>query len=169
MSRMFSRRMLPVCLVLAAAILPACSSSHFDQEWKSPSVQTTADPAVTLAGKWEGTWQSNGQDYYNGLCQAVITPDSTSPTAVNAAGQHYRVDVKQYYFNLFPREYSLILVATPGQDEKTALTGEKDFGAKADGVYKLEGDAEGRTMNLSYTSVKDFGTFTLRRYPPLNP
>lgn len=162
----------PMLLLAGALFLPACVShetKEFDHTWKESSEVITTDPAVSIAGKWEGTWQSNGYDYFNGLCRAIVTPSDVSDEVAEAHGKHYRMDVKIFYFNLFPRDFSFILTAGPGQDGKTSLTGEKDFGATHDGVWKFEGDAEGRALFLSFTSVKDYGTVTLRRFPPPNP
>jgi hypothetical protein len=150
-------------------LLPACSSS-FDKRWHDNAAPVTANAADTIEGKWEGTWYSNGQDYFNGMCRAVITPESTSmnlPT--DPPGHRYRVDMQEVYSNLVPRIFSFTLFANPGQDGKAALTGEKDFGSLADGEYKFEGDAEGRALYLSFTSVKDYGTITLRRWPAAKP
>ncbi len=158
-------------LLAGALLLPACAShetKEFDAAWKQPSSLVTTDPSVSIAGKWEGTWQSNGYDYFNGLCRAIVTPADVSDEVAQAHGQHYRINVKIFYFNIFPRDFSFILTAAPGQNEKTSLTGEKDFGAEHDGVWKFEGDAEGRALFLSFTSVKDYGTVTLRRYPAPN-
>jgi hypothetical protein len=163
-------RFAPVFLLAAGLFLPACSSqtTEFDRAWKEPSGVITTDPAVSIAGKWEGTWQSNGYDYFNGLCRAVVTPVNVSDEVAGATGKHYRVDIKIFYY-IFPRDFAFILTAGKAQEGKTPLTGEKDFGAMHDGVWKFEGDAEGRAMFLSFTSVKDYGTITLRRYPPPNP
>jgi hypothetical protein len=163
-------RWAPVLLLAAGLFLPACASQtkEFDAAWKQPSEVITTDPSVSMAGKWEGTWQSNGYDYFNGLCQVVVTPVEISDALAQAKGKHYRVDIKIYYY-IFPRDFAFIMTAGPAQEGKTPLTGEKDFGAMHDGLWKFEGDAEGLAMFLSFTSVKDYGTITLRRYPPPNP
>jgi hypothetical protein len=163
-------RFAPVLLLAGGALFSGCSSDtkEFDAAWKKPSPFTTVDPAVSMAGKWEGTWQSNGYDYFNGLARAVITPVDISDDVAGAHGKHYRVDIKLFYY-VIPRDFAFILTAGTPSDGKTPLTGEKDFGAMHDGVWKFEGDAEGRAMFLSFTSVKDYGTITLRRYPPPNP
>jgi hypothetical protein len=163
-------RFAPVLLLAAGLFLPACSeqTKAFDAAWNAPSEFITTPPEVSMAGKWEGTWQSNSYDYFDGLCRAVITPSDVSDEVAGAKGKHYRVDIKLFYY-IVPRDFAFTMTAAPGIDGKTALTAEKDFGAMSDGLWRFEGDAEGRSMFLSFTTVKDYGTITLRRYPAPNP
>ena len=155
--------------VILATLLPACTSA-FDHRWQESTPPVTTDAAQTIEGKWEGNWYSNGQDYYNGICRAVITPEPSSKNLpTDPPGKRYRVDIQEVYSNVIPRNFSFTLFSNPGQDGKATLTGEKDFGNLSDGVYKYEGDAEGRALYLSFTSVKDYGTITLRRWPAEQP
>jgi hypothetical protein len=163
MPRLFSKCS---ALLLLAALLPACQSS-FDHAWHDNAPPVVADAADTIAGKWEGKWYSNGHDYFDGICRAVITEEPTSKNLpTDPPGRRFRVEMQEVYSNIAPRNFTFVLFMNPGQSGKAALTGEKDFGAYLDGVYKFEGDAEGRALYLSFTSVNDYGTITLRRWPP---
>ena len=72
-------------------------------------------------------------------------------------GRRFRGN-QQVYTNVIPRDYAFALFMTPGPEGKVWLRGEHDFGAYADGLYKFEGDAAGRTIYLSFTAVNDYGT-----------
>ena len=153
-------------LLLLAAVFPACSSD-FDKTWKTEDPPVVADAADTIAGKWEGKWYSNGHDYFNGVCRAMITEEPTSKNLpTDPPGRRFRVDMQQMYSNVMPRDFVFALFLRPGPEGKAFLRGEHDFGAYMDGLYKFEGDAHGREMYLSFQAVDDFGTITLRRFPP---
>jgi hypothetical protein len=152
-------------LLLAAAFLPACSDT-FSSKWQDNRPVVNADAAQTIEGKWTGKWYSNGYSYFNGICRAVVTPESTTlnlPT--DPPGKRYRVEMQQLVTNVFPHNFTLILFLSPGQEGKSRLQGEKDFGPFSDGLYKFEGDSEGRSMYLSFVSINDYGTIVLRRFP----
>ena len=153
-------------LLALAAFLPACSS-EFNKSWNTEEPAVVADASQTIAGKWEGQWYANAHDYFNGVCRAVITEESTSKNLpTDPPGRRFRVEIQQVYTNVIPRDYAFALFMTPGPEGKVWLRGEHDFGAYADGLYKFEGDATGRTIYLSFTAVNDYGTIVLRRWPP---
>jgi len=156
-------------MLFATVFLPACAS-NFNDQWNGHTVPINVDAAQTIEGRWEGTWQSAGYDYFNGICRAVITPQPDSiKVPTDPAGKPYRVDLQEFYSNVVPREFSFILFVTPGQDGKANLVGEKDFSPLLDGINKFEGDAVGRDLFLSFINSKDYGTITLHRYPPAHP
>jgi len=147
--------------MLSLAVLASCTA--FDQRWEATRPPMTVDPVAGLAGKWEGTWQSDATNY-NGHLQAIIVP--TSKVMVDhVEGQGYRADFKQRLFELASNEYDVKLTATTLPDGRIHFEGKKDLGFYNGGIVHFDGYIypEKDEFYADYNSDKDVGTFKMRR------
>ncbi len=150
-------------LLLAASLLLA-GCSTFDHDW-----HLAAHPAVAggLAGRWQGTWQSDDSGH-NDRLRCLMTQ--------TAEGQ-YSARFHAIYRGTFTFSYTVPLRAeeTAG---RLAFRGEADLGWLAGGIYHYEGWAEGTNFFSTYRCKYDHGTFRMGRptedlpatgAPPMSP
>jgi hypothetical protein len=157
-------------LGISALAAAGCQSRiSYDEHWKSGGVVlASANAATPLAGKWQGSWQSNDSDYYYGLAHAIIVPLDTVMTKEGVKAQRYEAHIQLYHFWLFTEEFRVYLTATPGLDGKTNFYGERILNP-VDGVCRYDGFQDGDKIVTSYNSIKDYGSYVLRRLTPESP
>ena len=156
-----SSRVASLCCLTAALVLGSCSS--FDKRWNDTAMMPAANPAALMAGKWEGSWQSDATDY-QGHLQAMIV--ATTKTVKDSKQiQQYAAEFRFRWQELGFDEYSVTLNAVKSEDGRLRFEGKKDVGNYKGGIIRYEGyvDSEKDVMYLDYISDKDCGTFKLHR------
>jgi hypothetical protein len=128
----------PIILILA---LFAAGCSRFDRQWR-----LTESPAT----RWEGTWRSFA-GHGGGALWCVLTPTSDD---------QYLAQFKAGYLGILRAEYE---VPMKGQNQNGELTlsGEKDLGALAGGVFTYEAKIKDNRFDATYRSKDDQGEFRL--------
>lgn len=145
----------PRCLLALLALVLLASSgcsalSGFRRDWNSPCC--CAAGGEDLTGCWEGCWESHCTRH-NGKLQAIITKVDDS---------HYCARFHGTFFKFLPFEYSMLLSAQPDGD-RFLLSGQKDLGKLAGGMYRYEGHATANEFLANYSSCKDRGVFVMTR------
>jgi len=139
-------------LVLAALVLATCAGcsivSGYNQQFKHASRFLPVD----LAGAWEGTWHSEVTPH-NGKLTAIFTRQDD---------YHYQAKFHAHFFKFFAYGYTVVLNVSPG-DDCWVVTGEKDLGKLAGGVYHYTGTATPCHFFSRYCCSKDHGEFEMRR------
>jgi hypothetical protein len=146
-------------VLLLITLLPLAGGCAFDRNWKRLSAAarqeteatTTTDPDK-LAGRWEGTWQSERSNH-SGKLRAIITPVNETT---------YRADFSATYLGLMRFGYSMNLAAQT-EGDVIRFQGEEDLGWLAGGVYRYDGATDGQAFDCTYTSKGDDGTFRMTR------
>ena len=138
-------------LVLLVGLLFWSGCSSFDRDFEKAT--SALHPAETIAGAWEGRWQSdNGHGCGELLC--ILTP---------RADGEYEARFKATYWGILKASYTVTLRGA-GHDGKTLLlAGEEDLGWLAGGKYKYQGRVTPSDFTCSYESKYDHGMFTLTR------
>jgi hypothetical protein len=149
-----------LCLV-SLGVLASCS--QFDTRWNSTAAPVSANPAAPVAGKWEGTWESDANDYW-GHIQALIVP-TTITVQDKVQVQQYAATFKFYFFNVGFDEYSVTLNAAKLPDGRLHFEGEKDLGYLKGGIVHFDGFLTGNNdvFYCDYNSNTQVGTFKLER------
>jgi hypothetical protein len=157
-------------LGLAAVAAGGCESqTAYNAHWRSAGVVlASASSATPLAGKWQGSWQSNDSDYYFGLAHAIIVPMDTVRTKEGVLAQRYEAHIQLYHFWIFTEEFRVYLTATPGLNDTVNFYGERIMNP-ADGVIRFDGFMDGDKVVTSYNSIKDYGSYVLRRVTAESP
>ena len=65
---------------MPATVDPAGGLLSFDNQWNATQPPVIANPAAPLAGKWEGTWESDATAY-QGLMRVLVVPKSAADQA----------------------------------------------------------------------------------------
>jgi len=158
------RRLSFLCLATLAALAACNSNDAFDQRWKATAPPMTANPAALLAGKWEGTWQSDSSDYHGHL-QSIIT--LSGPAIVDKKEvQQYVATIEMSYIDLVPvKHYDVKLNASKMPDGRIHFEGVKDRGYYEGGLFRYDGyiDPGKDLFFCEYNSEKDVGTFKMSR------
>ena len=137
-------------LVLALLASSGCSAlSGFRRDWNSPCCCATGGD---LSGCWEGCWESHCTGHH-GKLQAIITKVDDS---------HYCARFHGTFFKFLPFEYSMLLSAQ-AEGDRYLLSGQKDLGKLAGGIYRYEGHATPNEFFANYNSSKDRGVFVMTR------
>lgn len=144
-------RFAPALIGLVLLASSGCSAvSGFRRDFNSPCC--CASHGDGLAGCWEGCWESLCTGHHGDL-QAIITKiDDT----------HYCARYHGNFFRFIPFEYSMTLTAVPDGD-RLILSGQKDLGKLAGGVYRFTGYATESHFHADYSSCKDRGVFIMSR------
>jgi hypothetical protein len=153
-------RLASLLWLLPLGLLASCSS--FDQQWSSTTPPQTANPAAPLAGKWEGSWQSDSSDYH-GTLRAVIVPLPTTVVKNNVSAQQYRAQMKLMLFEVLSNEVAVTLNATPKADGRIHFEGKVDRGVYMGGIFYYDGYVDDEKFFCDYTSDDDCGTFKMHR------
>ncbi len=146
-----SSRWTQAAVALALLWLSGCSAvSGFRRDFNSPCCCNPCGDS--LAGCWEGCWESHCTGHHGNL-QAIITQvDET----------HFCARFHGSFFKFLPFEYEMMLTATPDGD-RYLLSGQKNLGKLAGGVYRYEGYATADHFHANYFSSKDRGVFIMSR------
>ena len=150
-------------LVVLTGLSLLCGCCSFENKWKAAAAQestatttTTTSASAGIEGRWEGTWQSDGNKHSGGLrCIVTKTGDDA-----------YAAEYKATYWGIFRFGYAMPLTIKQRDDSsagKTAFAGEADLGWLAGGVYRYDGTADGTDFLCKYDSKYDVGTFTMKR------
>lgn len=132
----------------AMVLLSGCST--FNRDWKAAA--SSAVPANSIEGRWEGKWVSD-HNGHNGRLRALIRPldNGQYETRFHARyggiftfGMEAKFDVKQ---------------TSPGQWQ---FSGAEDLG-RPYGVYRYEGKATATNFFSTYKASFDHGTFQMTR------
>ena len=154
-------RLASLLLVLPVVLLAGCSG--FDSRWNGTAPPMTMNPAAPLAGKWEGSWQSDANAYI-GRLQAIAIPTDTIVVKKDVPAQQYVVEFKQFLFELGAPEFSVKLNASMGADGRLHFVGKKDTGGyPMNGIVTYDGYVDGDMFFCDYTGERDCGTFKMRR------
>src|SRR5438105_5292280 len=92
-------------IALSLSALASCTS--FDQHWNGTIMPTSANPSVLLAGKWEGSWQSDSTAYVGNL-KAIILPTQKVVAKDNASMQQYHAEFKMTLYDFFSNEHKVV-------------------------------------------------------------
>jgi hypothetical protein len=150
-----------MCMVSAFAL---ASCSAFDQKWANTPPPMTTNPAAIMAGKWEGTWQSDANAYHGHL-QSIITFTGTSVEDKDVV-QQYQAEFHLRMFDISPaQDYTVTLKAEKLPDGRIHFVGTKDLGYYLGGIFFYDGYIypERDLFYCDYNSDKDTGTFKMRR------
>jgi hypothetical protein len=148
-------------MLLVLAVLAGCSP--FESKWRTTAPPLTTNPAAPLAGKWEGSWQSDTNAYI-GRIQAIAVPTDTVVVKNDVPAQQYVVEIKQWLYEMPSPEFTVKLNASMGSDGKLHFIGKRDSGGyPANGIITFEGYVSGDVFFCDYTGERDTGTFKMRR------
>ena len=135
--------------VVALGGLTGCST--FYRDWEQAA---TVVPADGLAGRWEGTWQSDDSGHHDRL-RCLITPQG---------GGMYAARFHAIYRQTITFGYTVPLRAE-ATNGGLRFGGEANLGWLAGGVYHYDGRVEGAHFFSTYSCKYDHGTFTMTRAP----
>jgi hypothetical protein len=108
--------------------------------------------ARDLSGCWDGCWTSHTTGH-NGQLQAVITP---------CRGNTFHVRFHGTFFKLLSFEYEIDMTGTP-TESGYAISGQKDLGKLAGGMFYYSGYVRGDDFVVTYRTCKDHGVFVMKR------
>ncbi|HVX60295.1 MAG TPA: hypothetical protein VHC19_06835 [Pirellulales bacterium] len=144
-------RLLQTAFALVLLFSAGCSvSSGFRRDFNSPCCCNPCGDG--LAGCWDGCWKSHCTDHHGNLQGIITRLDET----------HYCARFHGSFFKFLPFEYSMTLTAVPDGD-RLILSGQKDLGKLAGGVYRFHGYATATHFHADYASCKDRGVFIMSR------
>jgi hypothetical protein len=147
-------------LAVSLALL-AAGCSEFDNRWNNTPMPWSANPAAEMAGKWEGSWQSDSSNY-SGTLQAMIVPTTTA-VKEGMQVQQYQAAIKMYLFDFMSNNQVVTLNAAPGIDGKLHFRGKIDRGNAFGGIHYYDGYIDKDKFFCDYTSDQDCGTFKMHR------
>lgn len=127
------------------------SCSSYETAWKE---QVRAPQGDLLAGKWEGTWQS--EDEEGQTLSAVIKKQEDDKYVAEIFAK------TPYYIPFDDYTEGVIFHVEKGPDRWT-FSGSKDKGFLKGGVYDFEGWTDGETFFSTFTSKVYSGTYTMKR------
>lgn len=147
--RRLSAALRRIVILLAVASCAGCTLfTGYERRWDRASHIAPVD----LSGAWEGSWHSE-QSTHKGCLRAIITRvDDT----------HFCARFHATFFKFFSYEYTIVLYAVPDNDHWN-LSGQKDLGRLAGGMYYYRGVATACNFRACYTSCKDHGVFEMKR------
>ena len=135
-----------------SVLLVCAGCSGFNRDWKVAS--RLPPPPGELAGRWEGTWQSDVTGHTDRL-RCLVTP---GPAGGYWARFHAR------YHKLVSLSFGYTVPLTVTQTNGVAqFRGDADLGWLAGGLYHYEGHADKTDFFATYHSQADHGTFRLIR------
>ena len=143
-------RVFGALIALALVSQTGCSAlSGFHRDWRSGCCCASQGD---ITGCWDGCWESRCTGHH-GKVRAIITRcDDT----------HYRARFHGTFFKVIPFGYEMTLTAVP-QEGQYVLSGQKNLGKLAGGVYRFQGHATDSEFYADYTSDNDRGTFIMSR------
>lgn len=148
------------CGLLVCSLLLATGCSQFEKHWKQAGQHDY--PETKLAGRWMGTWTSEG-DGDSGELRCLID---------DLDGGAYRASFRSTYGHIFRFDHTVTLYAVNLRGMWT-FEGSEDLGLFAGGVYTYKGKANSNKLFSTYDSRHDQGTFELHRVkkddPPETP
>ena len=147
--KVFSCFRLPRCL-LGLLLLGVTGCSSFNREWKAAGA--TPPPGDDIAGRWEGSWQSDVKGH-NGRLRCLLT---------KVSDQQYRAWYHAKYRKILSFSYAVPLHVWPA-DDAYRFEGQADLGWYAGGLYQYEGRATATNFYSTYRSKHDHGTFQMSR------
>ena len=154
-------RLAKLLLVVPVVLLAGCDG--FITRWNQTAPPMTVNPAAPMAGKWEGSWQSDANAYI-GRLQAIAVPTDTVVVQKDVPAQQYVVDFQQYLLDAPSPSFTVKLNATMAADGRIHFKGKKDTGGyPMNGIVTFDGWVDGDTFFCDYTGERDCGTFKMRR------
>ncbi|HVT79138.1 MAG TPA: hypothetical protein VHM90_00660 [Phycisphaerae bacterium] len=155
------RRALSVLGLVSLSVLASCSD--FSKRFDATVPPMTENPAAPVAGKWEGTWNSDNVSYW-GHMQAIIVP-TTITVQDKVQVQQYQATFELRFFELPVQSYTVTLNGAKLPDGRMHFEGKKDVGHYNGGIVRFDGflTSDDDTFYCDYNSDKDCGTFKLRR------
>jgi hypothetical protein len=147
------RMLLAVCCLQAVS----CSSLRFGREWRKAVAVGTEAADAGLAGRWEGTWESevNG---HRGKLRCLVEPVSAEE------GRYlfrYRATWMRVLSGVFKAEHRVVRQSEDGW----RFQGEQRLAKWAGGLYQYEGEIKGPVFEATYRCELDKGLFQMRRVP----
>jgi hypothetical protein len=130
-------------------LVTGCSS--FGRDWHAAAARPVS--AVSLAGRWEGTWQSAANGH-RGRLRAVLTPAPANGT--------WNARFHATYAGFLTFGYTAEL-RTTNRSDGVYFGGEIDLGPLAGGVYRYAGRATATNFHCTYTASQDHGRFEMVR------
>jgi hypothetical protein len=150
-----------LCLV-SVGLLASCTS--FDQKFMGTTpLPGGSNPAAPIAGKWEGTWQSDATDYQGHLQSLIFYK---APTVVDKEqALQYSAEFQLRLFEIPFDNFTVLLSGAPQPDGKIHFKGKKDMGYHKGGIWTFDGYVypDQDEFYCDYNSDKDCGTFKMRR------
>lgn len=142
-------RVFGALIALALVSQTGCSAlSGFHRDWRSGCCASQGG----ITGCWDGCWESRCTGHH-GKVRAIITRcDDT----------RYRARFHGTFFKVIPFGYEMTLTAV-SQEGQYVLSGQKNLGRLAGGVYRFQGHATDSEFYADYTSDNDRGTFIMSR------
>jgi len=139
------------------ALLLLVTTGCYECRWSAAGKE--AVPADSIAGRWQGTWQSNHNGHSGGL--RCIISDITA--------DQFKADFKASYGWLFTFTYTATMRVTAGSSRPASgpayvyFKGEEDLGWLAGGLYQYDGKVGPTLFFCNYKSGGDHGTFQMTR------
>jgi hypothetical protein len=123
--------------------------SDFQRRWDAANARGPEG----ISGCWEGEWLS-AVSGHRGRLRCVVQA---------ATPERWRMSFRGEYAAIFRACYSTDFAARIDGDRWT-FNGGSDLGRLAGGAYECTGHATLETMQCTYRSSRDHGTFRLARY-----
>jgi len=144
-----TKRLLPLLI-----LLPLTGCSTFDRDYQKALKNP---PPAGIEGPWDGRWQSqNGHG--DGALRALVT--RTAPDTYHA---RFRATYKGVLSA--DEDVDLHVTSTPTATPIRAA-GSADLGSLKGGVYQYDATITPTTLDATYRSDSDHGTFNLTRPKP---
>lgn len=146
-----------VRMVVCLALLLHVGSVSADEAAKSAAYEAapaaqTVHSTMDLTGTWSGTWCS-GKNGHHGPMTAEFS---------GGCNGCYDVRFRGRFCAIIPFTYRTTLKATANPDGSISLTGSRRLGLLM-GTFSMQGSVSGQTLQATYCSKQDHGTFTLTR------
>jgi hypothetical protein len=143
------RRRTLILLLLAVGLSTSCST--FSRRWRAAAGESRS--AAGIAGRWEGTWQSDVNQHRGGL-RCVLS--QTGP-------ETFQARFRATFWKILRSSYTVELAGTSQEDGSFALRGEADLGWLGGGLFRCEAQVDPTVFHARYHSERDEGTFDMRR------
>ena len=168
LTRSYSARwVLPLLALVLFGSQQGCRAISFDRDWQRSALTAATAPSPTagpdLAGKWEGTWHSEGTGH-TGRLRAIME----QPSASNAEQGVYVARFDAIWGGIFRFGETIRLNTHPtppttAQPAKLTFDDTHDLGWLAGGKYQFSGEATQDRFTCHYKSGADHGTFEMKR------
>jgi hypothetical protein len=158
-----------LALVLGVSGLAGCRAFTFDRDWKrgatsSAVAPSAAAPAPDPAGRWQGSWHSEGTGH-SGKLRAIV---GRAPTRFAPGRSAYEVRFDAVWGGVFRFGETVTLRVAPVPATATQPAGFTfddihDAGWLGGGVYEFKGAVTDDTFTCRYQGKHDHGTFEMKR------
>ncbi|MEM7145114.1 MAG: hypothetical protein AAF591_08240 [Verrucomicrobiota bacterium] len=137
-----------IALITLVAVLPACTSPKFANDWQA-ALQAPQDG---IEGAWEGDWKSETSGHHGKLRCLVTKSPADSHT--------YNFNYWASWATVLSGGFQVTYDVQPSKDGYT-VTGESDLGPF--GLFHHQGHINDDHFHADYRSKNDQGTFEMSR------